>query len=43
MSVSGYIEEDEIIGKAYDARLVRRLATYMQPYRAASSSHCCSC
>ncbi len=33
MSISGYIEDDEVIGKAYDARLVRRLATYMRPYR----------
>lgn len=28
-------EEDEILGKAYDARLVRRLLTYLAPYRAA--------
>ena len=24
--------DDEIIGKAYDARLMRRLLTYLQPY-----------
>jgi ATP-binding cassette subfamily B protein len=27
--------EEEIIGKAYDARLMRRLLTYLSPYRAA--------
>ncbi len=26
-------QEDEILGKAYDARLVRRLARYVRPYR----------
>ena len=26
-------EEDELLGKAYDGRLVRRLAEYLQPYR----------
>lgn len=25
--------EEEVLGKAYDARLVRRLVTYLQPYR----------
>jgi ATP-binding cassette subfamily B multidrug efflux pump len=25
--------EEEVLGKAYDARLVRRLATYLRPYR----------
>ena len=30
---SGYNEEDDVIGKAYDARLVKRLASYMRPYR----------
>ena len=25
-------EDDEMLGKAYDGRLVRRLATYMAPY-----------
>jgi ATP-binding cassette subfamily B protein len=29
----GYNEEDDAIGKAYDARLVRRFARYVQPYR----------
>jgi len=28
-------QEDEIIGKAYDARLMRRLLTYLAPYRLA--------
>ena len=27
------IHDDEIIGKAYDARLMRRLLTYLRPYR----------
>lgn len=26
-------EDDELLGKAYDGRLVRRLATYMSPYK----------
>src|ERR1051326_8741302 len=25
--------EEEVLGKAYDSRLMRRLLTYMQPYR----------
>ena len=27
-------EEEEILGRAYDARLMRRLVTYLNPYRA---------
>lgn len=27
------IADDEVLGKAYDARLMRRLLTYLQPYR----------
>jgi ATP-binding cassette subfamily B protein len=27
------MHEDEVIGKAYDARLMRRLLTYLRPYR----------
>jgi len=27
------VHEDEVIGKAYDARLMRRLLTYLSPYR----------
>jgi ATP-binding cassette subfamily B protein len=30
---SGYNEEDDVIGKAYDARLMRRLLGYVRPYR----------
>ena len=30
---SGCFHEDEILGKAYDARLTRRLLTYLRPYR----------
>ena len=26
--------EEEVLGKAYDARLMRRLLTYMKPYKA---------
>ncbi|MDP9236849.1 MAG: ABC transporter ATP-binding protein/permease [Chloroflexota bacterium] len=32
MSISGYTEEDDVIGKAYDSRLVNRLLPYMRPY-----------
>src|SRR5262245_44144084 len=31
MSVSAHVE-DEVFGKAYDARLVRRLLRYIRPY-----------
>ncbi|HEU5373885.1 MAG TPA: ABC transporter ATP-binding protein [Ktedonobacteraceae bacterium] len=27
-----FFQDDEILGKAYDARIVRRLASYMRPY-----------
>src|SRR5213592_1922336 len=30
----GNFDEDEILGKAYDARLMRRLLGYLRPYRA---------
>ena len=30
---ANYFQEDEILGKAYDARLTRRLLTYLRPYR----------
>ena len=30
---TGFFQEDEILGKAYDARLMRRLLTYLRPYR----------
>ena len=30
---NGVMHDDEIIGKAYDARLMRRLLTYLRPYR----------
>ncbi len=33
MSISGYHEDDDVIGKAYDARLVGRLWGFMRPYR----------
>ena len=32
MAMHGYHEEDEVIGKAYDARLVRRFLPYLRPY-----------
>jgi ATP-binding cassette subfamily B protein len=28
----GFFQEDEILGKAYDARLMRRLVAYLRPY-----------
>lgn len=31
--MSTHFQEDEILGKAYDARLMRRLLTYVRPYR----------
>jgi ATP-binding cassette subfamily B multidrug efflux pump len=30
---TGFFQEDEILGKAYDARLMRRLLGYLRPYR----------
>ena len=27
------VHDDEILGKAYDARLMKRLLTYLRPYR----------
>jgi ATP-binding cassette subfamily B protein len=32
MSGVGYNEEDDVVGKAYDSRLVRRLFHYVRPY-----------
>ena len=32
MSIAGYHEEDDAIGKAYDSRLVNRLLPYLRPY-----------
>jgi ATP-binding cassette subfamily B protein len=32
VSIDGYNEEDDVIGKAYDSRLVGRLMEYMRPY-----------
>ena len=31
--MAGFFQEDEILGKAYDARLMRRLLSYLRPYR----------
>ena len=31
--MSGVDDRDDVLGKAYDARLVRRLASYVRPYR----------
>lgn len=33
MSQTGIHQEEEALGKAYDARLMRRLLTYVRPYR----------
>src|SRR3989441_2282912 len=32
-AATGFFQEDEILGKAYDARLMRRLVGYLRPYR----------
>lgn len=31
--MAGYFHEDEVLGKAYDAKLMRRLSSYLGPYR----------
>ncbi len=33
MALEGYGQEEEILGKAYDARLIKRLLAYLKPYR----------
>jgi ATP-binding cassette subfamily B protein len=33
VSIAGYHEDDDVIGKAYDSRLVGRLSHYLRPYR----------
>jgi len=33
MALDGYGQEEEILGKAYDTRLAKRLARYLKPYR----------
>jgi ATP-binding cassette subfamily B protein len=33
MALDGYGQEEEIIGKAYDSRLARRLSRYLKPYK----------
>ncbi len=33
MSAAGNYHEEEVLGKAYDARLMKRLMRYMKPYR----------
>jgi ATP-binding cassette subfamily B protein len=32
MTLEGYGQEEEIVGRAYDARLIRRLLKYLRPY-----------
>src|SRR5207247_10935796 len=32
MVMHGYAHDDEVIGKAYDSRLVKRFLPYMRPY-----------
>ncbi|HEY7781975.1 MAG TPA: ABC transporter ATP-binding protein [Ktedonobacterales bacterium] len=32
MAAQAFFQEDEILGKAYDARLVRRISTFVRPY-----------
>src|SRR5713226_8627496 len=33
ISYTGRTVEEEVLGKAYDARIMRRLLAYMKPYR----------
>ncbi len=33
MTLDGYGQEEEILGKAYDSRLMKRLAVFLKPYR----------
>ena len=33
MAGTGMVHEDEILGKAYDAHLMRRILTYLRPYK----------
>jgi ATP-binding cassette, subfamily B, multidrug efflux pump len=33
MAVDGYGQEEEILGRAYDSRLMKRLVRYLKPYR----------
>ncbi|MEE9554904.1 MAG: ABC transporter ATP-binding protein [candidate division Zixibacteria bacterium] len=33
MTLEGYGQEEEILGKAYDGRLIRRLLKYLKPFR----------
>src|SRR5438874_12614384 len=33
MASTAIIHEDEILGKAYDGRLMRRVLTYLRPYK----------
>jgi ATP-binding cassette, subfamily B, multidrug efflux pump len=33
MALPGHLQEEEALGKAYDARLMRRLMRYLRPYR----------
>lgn len=33
MALPGHLQEEEALGKAYDARLMRRLLRYLRPYR----------
>ena len=35
------MQEEEVLGKAYDSRLMRRLVTYLRPYKTAVA--CCLC
>ena len=33
MAGANLVQEDEILGKAYDARLMRRIVNYLRPYK----------
>lgn len=36
--MSGFVEDDEILGKAYDRRLIQRLYPFLRPYRGTAAA-----
>src|ERR1700712_5499369 len=34
--------DDDVVGKVYDGRLMRRLLTYLRPYRLQTGGSCCT-
>ena len=39
MAQAAFVQDDEIMGKAYDARLTRRLVGYLRPYLRTPTYH----